>query len=99
MHRQARWSEFLSGFNLVICFHPGKLRTKPDALTRRWDIYLKEGNSDYATANPQNLHLVFTSKQLALSLRATHLSAPVLRGSLIMDTERLHVDIKSQLRD
>ena len=31
---QARWSEFLSSFNLVICFHPGKLGAKPDALTR-----------------------------------------------------------------
>ena len=32
--RQARWSELLSQFNLVIHFHPGKLRAKPDALTR-----------------------------------------------------------------
>src|SRR6266481_5108490 len=96
-HCQARWSEFLSRFNLVIRFCPGKLGTKPDALTRRWDVYLKEGNSDYATANPQNLRPVFTSKQLASSLRATAISVPVLRGSLIMDTERLHVDIKSQL--
>ena len=31
---QAWWSEFLSSFNLVICFHPGKLGAKPDALTR-----------------------------------------------------------------
>ena len=31
---QARWSEFLSQFNLVICFHPGKLGAKPDTLTR-----------------------------------------------------------------
>src|SRR5467141_1552427 len=36
-HWQARWSEYLSGFNLIIQFHPGKLRTKPDALTRQWD--------------------------------------------------------------
>ena len=34
--RQDRWSEFLSQFNLVIHFHPGKLGTKPDALTRHW---------------------------------------------------------------
>ena len=33
--RQARWSEFLSSFNLVICFRPRKLGAKPDALTRR----------------------------------------------------------------
>ena len=32
--RQARWSEFLSQFNLVICFRPAKLGAKPDALTR-----------------------------------------------------------------
>ena len=32
--RQARWSEYLSAFNLVIRFCPGKLGTKPDALTR-----------------------------------------------------------------
>ena len=34
MHQQARWSEYLSTFNLVIHFHPGKLGTKPDTLTR-----------------------------------------------------------------
>src|SRR5882724_4900274 len=96
---QARWSEYLSGFNLIIHFHPGKLGTKPDALTRRWDIYLKEGNSDYASVNPQNFRLVFTSEQLASSLRATTLSIPVLRGSLIMDAEKLHSDIRSQLRE
>ena len=68
MHQQAHWSEFLSAFNLVICFHPGKLGTKPDALTRQWDIYPKEGNSDYATVNPQNHQPVFTSEQLVSSL-------------------------------
>jgi len=34
-HRQVRWSEYLSQFNLVIWFRPGRLGTKPDALTRR----------------------------------------------------------------
>src|SRR5882672_8765579 len=97
--RQARWSEYLSQFNLIVRFRPGKLGTKPDALTRRWDVYLKEGNSDYASVNPQNFRPVFTSEQLASSLRATTLSIPVLRGSLIMDAERLHSDIRSQLRD
>ena len=32
--QQARWSEFLSQFNLVIRFHPRKLGAKPDSLTR-----------------------------------------------------------------
>jgi len=33
--QQARWSEYLSQFNLIIHFHPGHLGTKPDTLTRR----------------------------------------------------------------
>jgi len=33
-HQQARWLEYLSQFNLIICFHPGCLGTKLDALTR-----------------------------------------------------------------
>jgi hypothetical protein len=31
--RQARWAEYLCQFNLTVRFHPGKLGTKPDALT------------------------------------------------------------------
>jgi len=31
MRRQARWSEYLSQLNLVICFCPGRLGTKLDA--------------------------------------------------------------------
>ena len=41
---QARWSEFLSQFNLSIRFRPGHLGEKPDALTRQWDVYPKEGD-------------------------------------------------------
>ena len=33
-HCQVCWSEFLCQFNLTICFRPGRLGTKPDALTR-----------------------------------------------------------------
>jgi len=33
--QQARWSELLSQFNLVIHFCPGKLGAKPDTLTRQ----------------------------------------------------------------
>ena len=48
-HHQVRWSEFLCQFNLTICFHPGHLGTKPDALMRWWDVYSKEGGSNYAS--------------------------------------------------
>ena len=53
--RQAQCLEYLSQFNMVIHFHPGKLGTKPDVLTCRWDVYPKEGSSDYASINLQNL--------------------------------------------
>ena len=39
--QQVRWSEYLSQFNLVICFRPGRLGAKLNTLTRRWDIYPK----------------------------------------------------------
>jgi len=96
-HQQARWSEFLSQFNLVIRFRPGKLGAKPDALTRRWDVYPKEGDSGYARVNPQNLRPVFTQEQLSNSLRATYLEFPVLHAVAIMDVETLHSDILSAL--
>jgi len=59
--RQAWWLEYLSQFNLIICFRPGKLSTKPDAPTHWWDVYLKEGG---ATVNPQNLKPIFSHEQL-----------------------------------
>jgi hypothetical protein len=92
--RQARWSEYLSTFNFILRFRPGKLGAKPDALTRRWDVYPKEGDSGYANANPHNYRQVFTQEQLATSLRATFLSTPVLRAAVIMDVEQLHKDIQ-----
>jgi len=96
--RQACCSEYLSQFNMVICFCPRKLGTKPDTLMRHWDVYPKEGSSDYASINPQNLRPMFTNEQLALSLRASTLWLPALRGSLIMDTKRLQADIVSSLQ-
>src|SRR5258706_2239642 len=70
---QARWSEYLSSFNMVVQFRPSKLSEKPDSLTHRIDYYLKEGDRDFSLANPQNLRPVFTQEKLAATLRATHL--------------------------
>ena len=95
--RQARWSEFLSQFHLIIHFCPGKLGAKPDTLTRHWDVYPKEGDSGYAQVNPQNFWLVFMQEQLSASLRTTYLEYPVLRAVAIMDVEKLHSDILSTL--
>jgi len=66
--RQARWSEYLSQFNLVIRFRPGHLSTKPDALTRRWDVYPKGRNTGYTTVNSHNFKPIFTQEQLAASV-------------------------------
>jgi RNase H-like domain found in reverse transcriptase len=52
--RQAWWSTFLSGFNMVIRFCPGHLGTKPDALARCPDLYPKGEGKPYGTVNPQN---------------------------------------------
>jgi len=68
IRRQARWSKYLSQFNLVIRFRPRCLGTKPDALTRQWDIYPKGGNNGYASVNPHNFRSVFTHEQIAVSL-------------------------------
>src|SRR6266478_5915806 len=35
--RQVHWSEYLSQFNARIPFQPGRLGTKPNALTQCWD--------------------------------------------------------------
>ena len=87
--RQAWWSEFLFAFNLVIRFCPRKLGTKPDTLTRHWDVYPKEGESSYATMNPHNFRPIFMVEKLTESLRVTYLEDSVLRTVLVMDEEKL----------
>src|SRR5260221_12663606 len=62
LHCQARWAEFLGQFNMKVRFRPGRLGSKPDALTHRRDIYT-EGNNLQPAAT--NIHLAFTMEQLA----------------------------------
>jgi hypothetical protein len=57
--RQARWSEYMSSFDFVVKYHPGRLGTKPDALTRRPDVYPKGEDRAYAQANPYNFQSMF----------------------------------------
>ena len=95
--RQAWWSKYLSQFNLVIRFRPGHLGTKPDALTRWWDIYPKGGNTGYATVNPHNFKPISTQEQLAASIRATVLLFPSLCIATVVDLDTLHQDILSAL--
>ena len=87
--RQARWSEYLSQFNLLVRFRPGKLGAKPDALTRRWDVYLKRGSSNYVNANPQNFHSIFFSKHLSTFLHTTILFISILCSISMFDLDLL----------
>jgi len=95
--RQAQWFEYLSQFNLVIRFHPGHLGTKPDALTKQWDIYLKGENTGYAIINPYNFKPIFTQEQLAVSVQAMVLLFPSLHAATVMNLDTLHRDILSAL--
>src|SRR5258708_30215943 len=58
--QQVCWLEFLSQFNLQICFHPGRLGTKPDALTCHSDVHPGSG----ADTTPTNVHPLFIPQQL-----------------------------------
>src|SRR6266446_3503607 len=69
LHHQARWAKFLGQFNMKVWFRPGRLGSKPDALTCRWDVYMEGDNLEPAVTN---VHLVFTSEQLAETLVLVH---------------------------
>lgn len=53
--RQARWSEFLSRFNFVISYRPGRLGGKPDALTRRSEDLLSEKGDEHLRQQQQTV--------------------------------------------
>ena len=95
--QQTRWSEYPSQFNLVICFWPRHLGTKLDALTRRWDVYPKGGDNNYASVNPYNFCSVFTHEQITASLQATILTTLILHAATILDQNQLYSDILATL--
>lgn len=67
-HCQARWSEFLSQFNLIIWFCLEHLGLKLDTITYREDLYPREEKAVYNSVNLQNMCSVFTHSQLITSL-------------------------------
>ena len=46
IRHQARWAKFLSGFNFVISYIPGKENQKADSLTRRPNDLPSDDNDD-----------------------------------------------------
>ncbi|MBW0559467.1 hypothetical protein O181_099182 [Austropuccinia psidii MF-1] len=53
--RQAHWVEFFSEFHFSITYHPGRLATLPDALSRQDDVYPGR-EIDFISKNPQSFH-------------------------------------------
>ncbi|MBW0576702.1 hypothetical protein O181_116417 [Austropuccinia psidii MF-1] len=47
---QARWAEFHSEFHFSINYHPGRLATLPDVLSRQEDVYPERG-ADFISKN------------------------------------------------
>jgi len=92
-HQQARWAEFLAQFNMRVCFRPGRLGSKPDMLTCRWDLYMdRDGQEPAAT----NVHPIFDSKHLTedlvLACMGT-LEEPTTTAGITMDSEAIDRDI------
>ena len=93
--KQVWWSKYLSQFNLIIRFCPSHLSTKPDALTRQWNIYPKGRNTGYTTINFYNFKSIFTQEQFAASIWAIVLLFPSLHVATVIDLDILHQDILS----
>ena len=69
--RQARWAEVLSEYNFLITYRPGKQAQKPDALSRRDDVYPSRGDGTYAANNPHNVRPLLKQSTLAIRSSAT----------------------------
>ena len=63
---------------------------RSNTLTRHWDVYLKEGGSDYTIVNLQNLKPIFSQEQLATKLYST-----AVLGAYVIDINQLTEDIQS----
>jgi len=92
MRRQVHWSEYLSGFNYLIRYRAGRLGTKPDALTRREDVY-PHGENAYALANPHNFQSMFKAGQLlcAIILDSASLLVSIRHGLQTDPIARSHL--------
>lgn len=81
--RQARWSEILSEYDFRIVYRPGKQSQKPDALSRRDDVYPEGGEGAYARNNPDNFRTLLPQSTLARVQTSALVSKnPELRATL-----------------
>ncbi|MBW0539822.1 hypothetical protein O181_079537 [Austropuccinia psidii MF-1] len=80
--RQARWAEFLSEFHFSITYHPGRLATLPDALSRPDDVYLERGE-DFISKNPMNFRQLIRQDEVQPS---TYFAVKVESFSNLIDS-------------
>src|SRR5258708_28501097 len=93
-HQQAQWSEYLSQFNLRIHFCPGRLGTKPDALTHRLDVHPRSRPD----TTPTNVCPMFTPQQLETpTSRASALDHPPGGLSETLDQFRIWMEVAQHL--
>ena len=90
---QARWLEFLFQFNLIICFCPEHLGSKPDTITHKKYLYLREGRAMYNSINSQNICPIFIYNQLITFLQATALVSLTLQTTTVIDVDGLYSNI------
>src|SRR6266404_722412 len=92
--QQARWSKFLSQFNLRIHFCPGRLGTKLDALAHRLDVHPGSG----LDTTPTNVHPLFTPWQLETpTSHASALDHPLGGLSETLDQFRIWTEVTQHL--
>src|SRR5260370_38094939 len=92
--QQAQWLEYLSQFNLRICFRPGRLGTKPDTLTHHSDIHPGSG----LDTTPTNVCPLFTPRQLETpTSRASILDHPPGGLSETLDQFRIWMEVTQHL--
>ena len=94
---QAHWLEYLSQFNLLIRFCPGILSSKPDTLTRRWDVYAKGNETSSPHLQLSNQQPIFQPHQLSTWTKAGWLSNNPQQQWPLLDNESLYLDIRDSL--
>lgn len=97
--RQARWSEYLSSFDFVIKYRPGRLGTKPDALTRRPDVYPKgEGGAIAHQPNAHNIHAFFSPSRI-FAAHVIDNASIIFRIRQLTPTDTFAIPIIERLRN
>ena len=95
--RQARWAEFLAGYEFEIVYRPGQRNGKADALSRRHDFRPEKGENDL-----RNIKSVIRPDQFILGTSSlTSVSAQSFRDRIIecLQTDDFFLSVSKYLDD